>query len=93
MPKPKDLCARCGVNPRRNGHRWCSACWKEYETERVTLFRRRLATKAVEEFRRSLVDAFEGIGGQEMTGYTAAAIVRDHSLSERVSVTEHLQLG
>lgn len=78
------ICIKCKTAPARPKQKWCAGCfaaynraWRRDAMERQAKRRNR----AVENARALIVAAFECLGGSEMTGYTAAAIVRDIDLS------------
>lgn len=55
---------------------------RDYRKASAKVMRHRERFRAIEEFRRAAIEQFEKVGSVEMTGYTAAYMLRELKLTE-----------
>lgn len=70
-------CALCHDEPAATNHRWCLKCKNAHEKERRRMVVERAYKRGVETIRSNAIETFVRIGRREMTGLTAAEIMRD----------------
>lgn len=76
---PMPTCVTCRKAPVRRNSTTCRACHAAYQKHyRTVVHDRNLARvrAAAEGMKRRIIDIFDAIGRGEMTGYTAASIVK-----------------
>lgn len=73
-------CSLCHDEPAAPNHRWCRKCKNANEKERRRMLVERAYKRGICDLRSAALDAFLGIGRREMTGLTAAEIMRELAL-------------
>lgn len=80
MAETRNLCTKCGVEPRRPGQQWCRSCAAAYMRGFRRLHKARLILQCNREGGRIALETvqkrFAAMGLRELNGVTAAEIVR-----------------